>query len=225
MAQDSLIYINSKIELAKKIVTNPREFFEQMPRHGGYTEPLIFVTAMGVIAGLIAAVLSFFSSTHLGNVSFGITSIILVPIVLIVGCYIAAAIMFVVWKLMGSKEDYEVSFRCVSYSYVIIPVVVLASIIPYIGTLLANLWWFWLIYIATLTVHKLAPQKSAIVLGFFAAVLLMANLAGEKTQRESEQRHYEFNEQMSDIQNMSPEELGEAAGEFLKGLQKSTEEE
>jgi hypothetical protein len=224
MAQISLININSIIELAKKIITEPREFFEQMPRHGGYSEPLIFITVMGGIAGLIAAALSFVSSGHLGSMSFGMTSIILLPVVAIVGCYIASAIMFVIWKLMGSREDYEASFRCVAYSYVIIPVVVLASVIPYVGTLLANLWWFWLVYIATLTVHKLESQKSAIVLGIIAAVLLIANLAGEKTQREFEQRHNEFNEQMSEIQNMSPEELGEAAGEFLKGLQKSAEE-
>ena len=209
MAQISLIDVNAIIELAKSIIIKPREFFEQMPTHGGYREPLIFITVIGIIAGLTAAALSFFSSGHLGSMSFGITSIILLPVAAIAGCYIASAIMFVIWKLMGSREEYEASFRCVAYSYVIIPVAVIASIIPYIGTLTANLWWFWLIYIATLTVHKLESQKSSIVLGIIATVFLIGNLAGENTQREYEQRHNEFNEQMSNIQNLSPEKLDE----------------
>jgi hypothetical protein len=224
MVQTKIFDFETVIEVAKKIATQPRSFYQQMAKHGGYTEPLIFAAVMGLLAGIIAAVFSMFTSGHLGSVSFGLLSILIVPVGTVLCCYVAAAIMFVIWKLMGSREDYETGFRCVAYSMVVLPVAMLAALIPYIGTILANLWWFWLMFIATNTVHNMESRKSMIVIGSVAVLFMFLNLSGEKTQRQYEARHADFNEQMDQIQNMSPEELGEAAGEFIKGLQKATEE-
>ena len=35
-----------------KVVTNPVGFFKDMPKSGGFIEPLVFMVSMGVVAAL-----------------------------------------------------------------------------------------------------------------------------------------------------------------------------
>ncbi len=225
MTENATFDFNTVIETAKKIVTQPRQFFEQMPKTGGYSEPLIFAVVMGLAAGVLAAIFSFFSSSALGGMSFGIISIILMPIFAVIGCFISGLIMFVIWKLMGSSENYETAVRCVAYSTVIMPLIPIAGLIPYLGTIAIDALWFWLMFLASLGVHKLEQQKSMIVFGVLALIMIMVGISGERTQRQMEDRMSEFNEQMGDLSEMTPEEIGKAAGELLKGLQEGVEGE
>ena len=216
--------INAVIETARQVVTQPRTFFESMPRGGGYMQPVIFVASMGLAAGVIASILSLFTAGHVAGVSIGLASVILFPLMAVIGCFIAAAIFYVIWKLMGSSEGYETAYRCIAFSSVAMPVSVALSIVPYLGTLVVTAWGFYLLYLATLAVHRIEQQKAMLVIGIIAVISILANLSGERTQRHYEERMEEFNAQMNDLQNMTPEELGEAAGEFLKGMQQATEE-
>jgi uncharacterized membrane protein YdjX (TVP38/TMEM64 family) len=40
----------------------------------------------------------------------GFGAIIFMPIAVAIGSFIGAAILFVIWKLMGSQEDYETAY-------------------------------------------------------------------------------------------------------------------
>jgi hypothetical protein len=46
--------LHTIISDALKIIRNPIEFYQTMPKSGGYTEPLIFLLIMSVIIGLEA---------------------------------------------------------------------------------------------------------------------------------------------------------------------------
>ena len=225
MSENATFDINAVIDTAKKVVTQPREFYAQMDKTGGYTNPMIFVVTMGLAAGIIGAIFSFFSSGHVAGMSIGIASIIIMPIAAVIGSFICAAIMFVIWKLMGSAEDYETAYRCVAYSFVFIVVSVIAAIIPYLGTIVATAWWFWLMIQASIEVHNLDKQKSLIVLGVIGAIVVLLNISGERTQRHFEGRVNELENQLGEIKSMTPEEIGQAAGELLKGLQQGVEDD
>lgn len=194
------------IERVKFIVTQPKLFYQQLERHGGYQDPLIFAAIMGAVSGLTGAVLSLFSSVHFGGVSFSLLSIFIIPMMTVVGCFIVGALMFAVWKLMGSREDFETSFRCVAYSTAIMPFSIILAVVPYIGTLIADMWWFGLMYFASITRHSLSERISLIVLGIIAILFVAMNLSGEKTQREYGARQGEFNQLMNEIQQQTVEQ-------------------
>jgi hypothetical protein len=190
---------------ARFIISHPRDFYGQMPLTGGYAEPLAFCFTMGLASGLVAALFSLFVSGHLGKLGFGLVSVIVIPILAVAGCYIFTSIMFAAWKLMASRQDYEVSFRCVAYSFAVLPVSMVIVLVPYVGTLLTTIWWFWLMYICSTAIHKLGRDISMLVIGAMAGLVLLMNLTGEKSQRQFEARHNEFNQQMSELQNKQPE--------------------
>ncbi len=183
------------------IIRRPRDFYMQMPLVGGYTEPLVFCLLMGVVSGLVATAFSLFSTGHIGSMSFGLLSIAVVPVAALTGCYIFSAIMLAIWKLMGSRQDFEVAFRCVAYSFALLPVAIAIAFIPYAGTLVATLWWFWLMFICSTDIHKLERRKSLLVILAIAALILLMNLSGEKSRRQLDSRHNEFNQKMDELQN------------------------
>lgn len=59
------------VEDAKAVITNPVGFYRNMPKTGGYAEPVIFVLVMAAIAGLLAAVFSFIGVGQVGGMAVG----------------------------------------------------------------------------------------------------------------------------------------------------------
>ena len=200
------------VAIARQVLLDPRSFFARLPKHGGYGEPVIFVGIMSVIAGVLGAVLSNFTPLRIGGMTFAIESILVIPLAAIIGSFIAGGLMHAVWTRMGSRQDFETTYRCVAFSTAIIPVATLIAVLPYFGTLVVNIWWFWLMLLASVTVHGLDLRKSQYVLGALALVVILLNLSGEKTQREFDARDNEFNQQMGELQNMSPDSPGETTG-------------
>jgi hypothetical protein len=112
-------------QTAVNVVTNPVNFFQGMPKSGGFLEPLVFAIIMGFIAGIIQAILSFIGlgpSAGYGGGMSGFSMIIFMPIAAAIGSFIGGAILFVIWKLMGSQEDYETAYRCGAYLMALTPI-------------------------------------------------------------------------------------------------------
>jgi hypothetical protein len=101
-------------QTAIDVLTKPAEFFKSMPKAGGFLEPLIFAVIMGLITGIIQAILGFVGLGPAGSygagMGAGFGAIIFMPIAVAIGSFIGAAILFVIWKLMGSQEDYETAY-------------------------------------------------------------------------------------------------------------------
>ncbi len=226
------------IEHAKQVITNPVAFYRAMPKTGGISEPLIFLLVMGAVSGALFGLLSILGLTGAGMAGLG--AMVVLPIGLLIGGFISAALLFVVWKLMGSPESYSTAYRCVAYACGILPVVTLVSIIPYLGTALRVVWGTWLMIIASTEVHGRSEQSARIVFGILGALALVSGLSGEYAQRniqaEFETRTDEIEQrlekQMESLEGLGvnedgeidPEKVGRAFGEFMKGMEEAVQE-
>ncbi len=207
-----------------KVITNPKEFYKNMPRTGGFIDPLIFIAVMGVVGGVIHAILSILGLISVGGFFLAISYIVIIPIIVAISGFVIAAIMFIIWKIMGSQESYETAYRCVAYASAITPITSILNVIPYIGTVLGLVWMTYLIIVASTEVHKITPRLAQIVFGAICVILSLGTISAEFTSRKIAKKAEMFQEKM-DLEDMTPEEAGKAVGEFLKGLQEATEKE
>ncbi len=226
MSDDKPLSLSGMPEQAMAVITSPAAFFRAMPRSGGYADPIVFLVVMGVAAGLIQIVLGFIG---LGQASMtamaatGLLAIIMLPVFLIIGCFIAAAIGFVVWRFMGSEQPFETAFRCVAYSTAIAPLTALAGAVPYLGTLVHVAWAMWLVICASVEVHGIRFQTARLVFGIIGVVMALVGISNEYAARNLQAHFEELSRQFGqDMQNKSPEEMGRAVGEFLKGLEQGS---
>jgi hypothetical protein len=175
--------INTVINTARSVITSPATYFQNMQKSGGLVEPLIFIAVIAVVTGVLAAVLSIFFSA-VGFRAFGLGAIIFVPIGALIGAFIGAGILFAIWKLMGSEQDYEASFRCIAATMAIYPVTTVLSILPYIGSIAAVAWATYLLIEASVAVHGRNRKTAQLVFGVIGAVLVIMNVSSEHTVRQ-----------------------------------------
>lgn len=225
--------LGTVISQMQQIITDPTGFYRAMPKEGGYSEPIIFALVMGAVSGAVFAVLSIVGLTGVGFA--GLAAIIWMPVAMFIGSFIGGAIMFVIWKLMGSPRDFQAAYRCVAYSYGIMPVLTIVSIIPYVGTIVRIVWGLWLMLIASVEVHERPRQTALIVLGIIGVVLLVMGLSGERASRQlaasGQESAAEFEKSLQSLQKLGvdeqgqidPEKAGRALGDFMRGMQEAAE--
>jgi len=172
------------IDKAIKVVTDPAGFYQSMQKSGGLGEPLIFMIALALVSGVLSTILSLFGFGMGGMMVAGFMAIILVPIFVVIFGFVGAAIAYVIWKLMGSAEDFETAYRCVAYTAAIGPVVTVIGIVPYVGTIVSALWPMALLAIASIHVHGRSSQLSWAVFGALGVLMAMMNLGAERTANE-----------------------------------------
>jgi hypothetical protein len=170
-------------QTAIRILTQPAAFFREMPKTGGFIEPLVFAAVLGAVCGALRAVLSLIHLNPLGSVAAGFSAILVVPIVAAIFSFVGAAIFFVIWKLMGSQENYETAYRCSAYLSAAAPITTVLGIIPYLGAVLSTAIMTYYIVMASVEAHKMEAQKAWKVFGVLAAILLVMNLGGQYAAR------------------------------------------
>ena len=225
MTEQSKFDIHSVINNAKAVITTPAAYFQTMPKSGGFANPVIFVAVMAAAAGIIAAILSLFSSSPAGMISAGFSAIILMPIFALIGTFIGAGILFIIWKLMGSTENYETAFRCLAAITAIYPIIALLSIIPYLGTIIAVVWATYLVIEASVAVHGRDRKTSQILFGIIGVLLLISNVSSEYAARQAVDRLKGLEARMEDYSNLPPDEMGKKMGEFLKGMEEGMKQQ
>lgn len=218
MTESNTFDINKVIASAKAVITAPATYFQTMPKSGGLVEPLIFILVMAVAMGVISAIFSLFSSP-VGMMASGFAAIIIIPIGALIGAFIGAAILFVIWKLMGSEENYETAFRCLAAITAIYPIIAVLSIIPYIGGIVGVVWGTYLLIEASVAVHGRERKTAQIVFGILGALMLFSNVSSEYAARKAMDRMEDLASQFEDMENLPPEEMGKKMGEFLKGME------
>lgn len=157
--------MDNYVETLKKVLTDPEGFYSEMPKEGGYGEPLTFAAInfaiLGALSGIIAVVLSG------AGVSSIVTSLISSVIGGIIGLFIGGIILFIFFKIFGGSGGYEGTVRILSYS----SAVNVFAWIPLIGMII-GLYGIWLNIVGGKHVHGLSTIKSAI------AVLLPVIIVG-----------------------------------------------
>jgi hypothetical protein len=208
---------------AIKVVTAPAEFFKEMPKTGGFVEPLVFMVIMGVVSGLIGGLFQAISSLlgmHLyGGMQMGIASIILMPIMFAIGSavfgFVSAAILFVIWKLMGSEESYETAYRCGAYLAALSPITTVLGIIPYLGGAIGLVIFAFYLVTASVQTHGIAAKRAWLVFGILAAIFIVFSVSAQIAAR----RFARNMEQAAESWKGASEEMQKAAEEMQKKME------
>ena len=193
--------LENVLNSALEIIKNPIGFFQMMPKSGGYIEPLIFLVIVSAAAAVIQIALGIIGIGYNGGVMTLLSLIIFVPFFNAVFGFVGAAALYIIWKIMGSEENYETAFRCGAYTAAIVPVVAVVDMIPYLGTFIKIGWTVYLLVIASSVVHKIKQNTAWVVFGVIGIFLLFSSLSVQSKARKAQ----------------------ETVGEMLKGLQQSEE--
>jgi hypothetical protein len=197
-------------QTAIKFITSPASFYREMPKKGGFVEPLVFMVAMGVIGGLIQAAAGLLGLNLAGGMAAGVSAIIIVPIVVVIGGFIGAAILFVIWKVMGSQEDYETAYRCGAYASAFSPILAIIGLIPYAGMVVTMLIWVYLIVTASVEVHQIPSGKAWLVFGIIGAIMIVGGVTSQMAAKKFTGQMEETARQMEEATKQMQEEAGEA---------------
>ena len=208
---------------AMRVLTSPSAFFREMPKTGGFVDPLIFMVAMGIISGLIQTIFSLISLNIAGGMAMGVASIILVPILVGIFGFVGAAILFLIWKLLGSKESYETAYRCGAYISVLMPIITVLGIIPYLGSAVGIALSVYFLVIASVEVHKIPSQKAWLVFGIIGAILIIMNISAQITAKKFSRESVKFREKMEETSKAIKKQV-EQMEKQTGDLQKQAEE-
>jgi hypothetical protein len=208
---------------AVRVITSPAAFFREMPRTGGFGGPIVFMMVMGLAAGIVNAVLSIIG-LHIGmGIGMALVSIIIYPLVGAVLGFIGAAIVFVIWKLMGSREPYETAYRCVAYLAALWPITTALNVVPYIGVLIVIAIWVYFYVIASIETHKISSRRAWLVFGIIGAILIAMSfgfIIAQRAMMEESSKYRKQLEQSTEEMQKNSEEAQKALEEMQKQLEK-----
>lgn len=140
------------------VILRPGEFFSRWDPKEPWEKVAVFTAISGLAAGVITAVLSFF--TALG-------SVIVYPVLLLVGTVIGGLILFICFRFLGGTGDVESTIKMVGYTQA---VAVISMGIPIVG-FLAGFYQLWLLVVGGKKVHSLDTVKAAIAVLIPAIVI------------------------------------------------------
>ncbi len=147
--------MDNYVDTLKKVLTDPEGFYSEMPKEGGYQEPLTFAAInfaiVGLLSGIIAVILS---GAGAGSI---VSTLVGAVIGGIVGLFIGGIILFVFFKIFGGSGGYEGTVRILSYS----SAAQVFAWIPVIGWII-GLYGIWLNIVGGKHVHNLTTVKSAV---------------------------------------------------------------
>jgi hypothetical protein len=221
-SMDDKARLSTVIDAAGRMLKDPAGFYRDMEKTGGFLDPLIYVVVMAAGTGLIIAVLSLLGAGMTGAIAIGLGAVVVFPVFAVIGSFIAAAILFLTWKLLGSNESYQTGYRCVAYATVVYPVSALLGLIPYLGSMAGVVWGMYLMTVATTEVHRLKRKTAYIVFGVLGVLLIISNISAERESRRMAPVQKAINEQSPENEYKPPVEAGEAMDGFLKGFEKAT---
>jgi hypothetical protein len=218
-------------QTAVNVVTKPAAFFQGMPKTGGFLEPLVFVVIMGLVAGVIHAILNFIglgqAAGHGAGMMSGFGVIIAMPIAAAVGSFVGAAILFIIWKLMGSQENYETAYRCGAYLWALAPVTAIISAVPYAGGMISMAIYIYFLVTASIYVHNLPSQKAWLVFGIIGVILALMTVYAEYKARNMGSEMEKWRRMGDDMRKEyreSAKDGGKSADEMRKQAERMTQE-
>lgn len=203
------------------VLTRPTEFFRTMPHQGGFPEPLLFLVAAGLASGVIQALLSLVGLGH-SSIGMSFAMILLGPVIAAVFGFVVAAILFAIWKIMGSGESFETAYRCMAYGAAIMPFTRFLLLIPYLGLLLALAWQTYLLVVASMEVHKLGRKPAMAVFGIIALIFAATGLSAQYAAR-SLQHNFARMKQNQNAKDpgQAVQDLGKLMQQFGKNMNKN----
>ncbi len=168
----------------KEVLLSPKKFYSEMEKAGGLGHPSGFLLLM-VVAGMIINVLG--TVVLVGKPviwSIPVTIAVFSAIIFLAG-FVISFVLYVVWRVLGSKESYEVAFRCFAYSSAISPFTSIIAFIPVVGIALCVAWIVTLLIIASEQVHALKPATARAFWAVVGLAVMVATIAVEIQYRDT----------------------------------------
>lgn len=167
------------VDVVRRVVTAPAQFFSAIPRRGNYLAPLIFALICIVISTILGGILRLVWQNgtaggvrfeEAGRYGFGsfVADVILSPVGGVIGLFVLAGIAHLLVMLFvgGGNSGFEATFRVVSY----VSVTSLVNWIPFIGGLLA-LYGLYLAVVGIREMHATTTGRAALVVLLPVAVI------------------------------------------------------
>jgi len=168
-------------DIWNNVIRNPTGFFNNMPKEGGFAEPVSFafinylafavgILVLKVIYSTIIFLLGINTNDLISSIIISIfLYIIFIPVFCIIALFIIGAILFGLFKILNGKGSYEGTVSILSYS----SAVYLLAWIPIAGWLF-TLYQIYLNIIGGKFVHSLTTSGSAIaVLILYVLIVLV----------------------------------------------------
>lgn len=164
--------LNAFTETLQIVLLRPIEAFTAMKREGGLGEPLLYAVIGGTFGGVFAITYNFalrsftpFADRHgaFAHLFAGmgwIFLLILTPVFVVIGMFIASAILHVCLMIVGgAKQSFETTFRVVCFAEGSVgPLLV----IPFCGGLICGIWKIVLYCIGLARAHETDTGRAAI---------------------------------------------------------------
>lgn len=170
-------FFDGLFESVKLLALNPSEAFRRIPVTGGIGRPLFYAIAVGWVSIAVAVFWNvLFQSMwmpfmeSLDDVAgmgamFGLTvgwalvMIVIAPLFVVIGVFIAAAILHLMLMIVGgASSGFEATVRVVCYTYT----AQLAGIIPFCGGIIATIWTVVLYVMGFSIAHRTTQGKALI---------------------------------------------------------------
>ncbi len=193
------------IQTAIRVIMSPAMFFKEMPKTGGFIEPLVFMVVMGFLGSLIQALLSIIGLSPEGPAIGVFPLIIMLTFIIVISGFIAAGIYFVIWRIMGSQESFETAYRCNAYISALIPITAVFSPIPYLNQVITVVLTTLFLVIVTVQVYNMPLKKAWIVFGILGVIFMAMSLAGETVLRRMDETQKDMRENIQEIQDVNNE--------------------
>jgi hypothetical protein len=164
-------FFNAFVETLVMVLTKPDATFRAMKIEGGLVEPLIYALIGGWLGGVVAFLFSlgFKSAGLFGNrnnalgmlTGMGIGSIafiILLPVMIVIGLFIGAAIVHLCLMIVGgANKTFEATFRVLAFSQGSTGPL---QMIPVCGGLIAGVWGLVVTCIGLARAHETGTERA-----------------------------------------------------------------
>jgi hypothetical protein len=164
--------VNAFIETLQMVLTRPVAAFTAMKREGGLGEPLLYAIIGGTIGGIFAITYNFVlrsfapfgdrhgALTHLFAGLGWIFLLVLTPLFVVIGMFVASAILHVCLMIVGgAKQSFETTFRVICFAEgSASPLLV----IPFCGGLISGVWKIVLYCIGLARAHETDTGRAVI---------------------------------------------------------------
>jgi hypothetical protein len=184
MAEPRYIDLRQISDRAIAVITSPVAFYRNMPKTGGFLEPLVFMIIISFVSGFLFALGFFLGMNPVAGVFFAVGGVVMIPIVVTLGSFLWSLVLFVIWRIAGSREPFEVAYRSFAYTWAISPITTVMALAPrigFIGGITSFFWTLYLLIVASIEVHRIPPRTAYTVFIALALVLLgVASLAASE---------------------------------------------
>lgn len=154
------------------MIRHPWQFFRGVSLEGGYGVAVLYLLFWEGVASGVTFLLSFLPGGAVVPLWVRGLLVVVGPAAGLVAGFLMAALLFVLWHLMGSPHPYKTAFRCWALMAPLSLIGALAKSVPYLflGVLVYG---FFLLVVASVETHRIPARRAWTVWSLVGAGLLV----------------------------------------------------